>query len=257
MYILFTDETNLQAGENKKFLVYGGLFFNINSLLPLHLGIIEIRNKYALKPIDEFKFDTRSKPKNLSEDNFAKAKNEVINLCLINNCHFIAYLVHHKIAEGSGQDTSISFAVDHVIGRFQYFLGEKNDYGICLVDPLPIKTPPPSKFLKNKFTSGLSHDEKQVSLDRLLIFGTSSINASHVSSAMDIVLGAFRFCVNSNGNIKAFKNILPNVLKMMWGKENEKGKNIHDRGLILRPQKIIKEDYKRDYKNLLSKLGLK
>jgi hypothetical protein len=52
-------------------------------------------------------------------------------------------------------------------------------------------------YLSEKFTKGLSLPRGEAqALDRIVMFSSTCINASHVSSVMDIVLGTWRYCIN-------------------------------------------------------------
>ena len=97
MYLLLTDETNQQASSESKFFIYGGLFFPIEKLNTFDIEIEKIRNAAGYNPEDEFKFDTRSRPKHVAPDDATKAKQKVIELCLKIDCKFIVHIILHKI----------------------------------------------------------------------------------------------------------------------------------------------------------------
>jgi len=256
MFILLTDETNTNEGKNAKFLVYGGLFFPMVNLERLHSGIDKIRKAQGFKTDDKLKWDTNSRPKHVSLENFKRAKSAVITFSKKCECKFIAYVIHHKIAKGAAlSDHKLTYAADHVIGAFNYFLqAEGKARGICLVDPMPINSP--DAYLKEKFTDGLCQNQTKTytALSNILLFGETVINASHASSAMDIVLGAFQYCIN-NPSYKVCKEIMPKVADMMWYQERKGEKYIRDYGLIVRPKGTIKvAEYQKDYTDLFSSI---
>ncbi len=241
MYLLLTDETNKDASSEVKFFVYGGLFFRADVVKSLHDGISSIRNEYGFAKADRFKFDSNSKPPLISASDFSSAKNKVLKLCVANDCRFIAYVVHHQIAKN--QKDKIEFAADHVLGRFQQFLSEVQDQGLCLVDPLPGEKS--FNYLRGKFQKGIGNG---VQLDRILLFGESPIGCSHLSSAMDIVLGAFRYCINHPLNDSAAKTIFSEILKLLWKAPNG---DFVDKGLMLRPKIVKVKEYKADFQKLI------
>jgi hypothetical protein len=91
--------------------------------------------------------------------------------------------------------------------------------------------------------------DKKVRLNRVKLFTATCINGSHASSAMDIVLGTFRYCINQPKNIAAAKKMMANVTRLIWHEQD--GENIHamERGLIFRPKlpNISVPAYKAEY----------
>jgi len=254
MYLLFTDETNLTPDLQAKFFVYGGLFFPVERLIAIDMGIAKIRDEYGYRPSDPLKFDTRSRPDHVSFDNSTKAKEEVIQLCIKQECKFIAYVALHAIIKNAKQYQIIHNGANHVIGRFNKYLHDNNDFGICVVDRL--SSSDEYKYLVEKFCLGLDFlDSPSVVLDRVKLFTSSCNNASHASSAMDIVLGSFRYCINQPKNIDAAKKMMLNIVKMIW--HTRVGENIHamDKGLIFRPKEIQVPQYKAEYKTLLDHIN--
>src|SRR5205814_1878499 len=56
--------------------------------------------------------------------------------------------------------------------------------------------------------------------DRILFFGQTNDNASNLSSAADIAMGAFRYCVNAaggQGREGVAKEMYPPIARMIWG----------------------------------------
>jgi hypothetical protein len=254
MYLLLTDETNKMPSKDSKFFVYGGLIIPGQNLHLFNAQIEQIRLEAGYRPGDEFKFDTRSKPKGVSPENARLAKRQVINLCKELNCTFIAHTILHQIISRQKAAQHVEWAADYVIGRFNLFLQNKTEYGICLIDNLPEGRQ--FRYLTDKFQYGLSlpgEDAKR--LDRVLIYGATAIGAGHVNSAMDIILGAFRYCINNPLNEDAAREILRSITPLMW--HGVDGDQILWHGLILRPPlneiKVVK--YKLEYSNLIEKLN--
>lgn len=255
MFALITDETNTRADENAKFFVYGGLFFPIEALVALDQGISQIREEAGYCAGDEFKFDTRSRPEQLTIEAATAAKKAVVQLCIRLNCRFIAYVVLHAIARNRTPQDLVAWGASHVLGRFNRFLVETDDFGLCLIDRLPDTTE--YAFLTRKFCFGLEFpDESNVVLDRIKLFGATCINASHACSAMDIVLGSFRYCINQPANLVAAKEMMADVTRLIW--HETVGDSIHalEKGLIFRPKNIQVASYESEYKELLAHINM-
>jgi hypothetical protein len=255
MQILLTDETNTQPTSDAKFFVYGGIMFSIESLSKLHTAIDNIRKKAGYRPHDELKFDTRSRPAHVTKENATEAKRNIVELCIKLDCKFIAHIILHDIIRNQDLDQQVQWAADYVIGRFNRYLTEIGDEGICIIDNLPTQSQ--FRYLSDKFASGLKlANGKTVLLDRIKLFSSTCINASHASSAMDIVLGSFRYCINNPKNPEAARGMMRNVAKLMWHKKV--GETIHfgNRGLISRPKPkdIINSQYKGEYDQLYDHL---
>jgi len=253
MYILYTDETNLERSKEAKFFIYGGIFFPIERLPELDKEIKKIREEAGYQNGEEFKFDTRSKPKRISKKNFDNAKNKVLDLCFDKGVQFIAYLVLHKIA--SEREKKITFAIDHVIGRFNQFLEEAKDYGICILDRLP-DAKYQFRYIKKKFQHGLTFDwRSNLKLDRIKSFSLSCIGASNIGSIVDIVIGSFIYCVYNPKNKKVARYLMKKVIRLMW--HLKEGENVYllERGLILRPKRIRHRDYEIEYETLINQLN--
>lgn len=250
MYIMFTDETNREPSSDGKFFIYGGLFFRVEQLNKLHEEINNIRSNAGYGSNDEFKFNTHSRPKNVEQAKFNSAKEKVLELCSTLECKFIVYVILHDIIKRRTNDQKIEWAADHVIGRYNKYLESVSEAGICVVDNPPITSQ--WKYLSDKFTKGLSVHEQPVPLDKIKLFTASCINASHASSAMDIVLGAFRYSINNPNNKDLAKKLMKKLFGMMWHTV-EQGKPIFDeKGLVLRPKHVINPTYGEEYKKLIN-----
>ncbi len=253
MHILFTDETNIRPGKGIRFFIYGGLVFPIEALSTLDKGIEKIRVGARFNPQDVLKFATSTRPSHVSAEVHTNAKREVVELCLATNCKFIAHIIHHGIIKNQDQDQQVQWAANLVIGRYNKFLRQENDDGICIVDNLPVTKQ--FRYLSEKFTQGLVlKDGKNVRLDRIKLFGATCINASHASSAMDIVLGSFRYCVNDPANKDAAREMMRSIVKLIWHRKEGDTYYVRGLGMIIRPSlEELEERYpkfKPDYDQL-------
>lgn len=249
MYLLLTDETNLLPRQNVTFFIYGGLFFPADALPGLHNRIAVIRAEHGYRADDTLKFDTHSRPRHVSQSSCTEAKRQVVGACQALGCRFIAYVIHHGIATG---DDLVLFAANTVISNFNRFLRLESSEGICVIDSLPVEGQ--KAFLEEKFTRGLRLSETGtfLPLDRIKLFGASYLGASHAASAVDIVLGSFRYCVNNPQNRSAASEMMRQVLELMWG--DEEGR-VGNAGLVLRPREVRADTYREDYEALTNHLG--
>jgi len=251
MHFLFTDETNLPSDPAAKFFAYGGLIIPPGKLSDLHSGIVEIRQAAGYRPEDEFKFQTSARPAHLSIEQCTTAKNKVVELCAHLECRFIAYVVLLAIAKTRTTAELVSWGASHVIGKFNYFLSTIAADGVVVLDRLPGASE--YTLLTDRFTKGLTFpDGSQVTLDRIKLFASSCSNASHASSAMDIVLGSFRYCINQPKNVPAAKTMMTNISKLIWCEREGEKLYPFERGLIFRPKEIKVAGYKKEYDDLLA-----
>ncbi|SRR6266550_266292 len=251
MHFLFTDETNLPNDPTANFFAYGGLIIPPGKLTDLHGEIAQIRVAAGYRPEDQLKFQTSARPAHVSLDQCAKAKNDVVELCTRLGCRFIAYVVLHAIAKKRPIEEVITWGASHVIGKFNYFLSTVPADGVVVLDRLPQASE--YSLLTEKFTSGLTFpDGQQVTLDRIKLFASSCTNASHASSAMDIVLGSFRYCINQPKNVPAARKMMSNITKLIWCERNGDDLYPFERGLIFRPKDIKVEAYRKEYDDLLA-----
>ncbi len=251
MHFLFTDETNLPSDPKARFFAYGGLIIPGASLAALDKGIVAIRKDAGYNPTDELKFDTRSRPGQVSVEACTVAKSKVVKLCIELECRFIVYVVLHAVATNTPQADLVRWGADHVIGKFNYFLTTVGSTGVVAVDRLPKSSE--YRYLTDKFTGGLVlQDGSKVALDRITLFASTCSNASHSSSAMDIALGSFRYCINEPKNVEAAKVMMKDITTLIWC--DRVGDDIHafEKGLIFRPKDVRHVPYKQEYDALLA-----
>ncbi len=258
MQLFLTDETNLQPTDDARFFVYGGLIIPFDRFLELDRGIQTIRATHSYRPGDELKFDTRSRPEHVTIGDATAAKREVVELALSLDCKFIAHIILHDIVRNQDPDYRVQSAADFVLGRFNYYLREIGDHGIVVVDNLPVHAQ--FRYLSERFCHGLDlQSERRVALDRIRLFAASCSTASLVHSAIDIVLGSFRYCINNPRNPQVAREMMLNVVRMMWHRYEAATDTYYvaDRGLITRPRlnNIRFEAYRREYESLFRHLN--
>lgn len=233
MRILLGDETNRQY-DPTGFLVYGGLIFTSEGAIAVTDAIKNVRARLQYSPVDSLKFDTRARPAHVSVEDATAAKNDVIQTCMDNDCVFIVHIIHHDIVRGQTPDDQIHRAADYVLSRYNMFLKYCREYGLVILDTLPQRSE--FDYMRRKFQVGLHLDDgTEVPLDRILSFSSTCDGASHLSSAADIVLGSFRYCINDPRNVEAATEMMRNVASMMWHRSIGDNRYLGDRGLIFRP----------------------
>lgn len=76
----------------------------MSQLSAINNGIAKIREGIGYTPGQEFKFNTRSRPSEISIEKLTEAKNKVIELCLKHDVRFIAYVIHHSIIKNKNTE---------------------------------------------------------------------------------------------------------------------------------------------------------
>ncbi len=255
MYLLLLDETNTNASNENKFFIYGGVVFSEVSLPLLHEGVGKIRQDFKYPTNSTFKFETWSKPKHLSKVEFAKAKMQVMQLAIENGVFFIAYLVKHAIAKNKLK-LNIQWASNEVISVFDSFLTQKKDKGICIFDRLPFKNNYGylEELFQNGITTASSNKIARVPKN-IMLYGASAVNASHLNAIADIILGSFRYCVNtSKVDSDAFKVMMPRVRDLFYYYEYKNQKFVLEHGLLVRPH--ISQFYDSGESEIIAKFAL-
>jgi hypothetical protein len=254
MYLLLTDETNLEPAENVRFFIYGGLFFAIDHLVEIDREIAAIREHAGYRQDDLLKFETRHRPEHVDIAAATAAKRSVVDLCRRTGCRFIAYGALHAIIANRPRNEQVLFGTNSVIDRFNRFLEREDDYGIVLTDTLPVQAP--NQYVREKFMRGLQFGDDFRPLPRVRLYGTTCAGASHLASAIDIVLGCFRYAVNAPRNREAAGEMIASVIDLMWGYRRNNEAFVLESGLVLRPMlaNIQVEAYRREYEQLLREL---
>ena len=256
MHWLVTDETNKTPGEGD-FFIYGGIVFTEAQVEALHARVEEIRRAHGYAPTDDFKFNVRSRPSAVSAEAALKAKSDVLMAARDAGARLIVYVIHHGIAAGAGSEQMMRYAMNSVFAAYHRLLEIENAKGLVLVDRMDEKYAYP--HLKQLFQQGLLlRGGGQIRLDdRIVQYGMSSNNTSHMSSLVDIALGAFRYCVNTaggRGNDDVARAMFPTLAELMWGRTVDGEKRVGGRGFIARPQEIKADVYRSQYQALMTRL---
>lgn len=253
VYLFLGDETNRTQSQRSRFFLYGALFVPLETVDELDERIAEIRRDVPLRETDALKFDTRSRPEDVSIDAYTAAKSAVIDACVETGVQFAAYAILHDIAKGRPDDL-LPYALNSLLYVFDSkYLNEKISSGLCVVDRFDGE----HDILREKHQRGVYVEEKDewVSLPRIKLYGATCDGASHLSSAVDIVLGAFRYCVNEVEKTEVPRQLLPRVAYMMYHRKIAGVRHLRDHGLVLRPQAVRVDTYREEYEALVERLA--
>jgi hypothetical protein len=110
--------------------------------------------------------------------------------------------------------------------------------------------------MQEKFTKGLLYKGMPPKpLSNIGVFAASCINASHAASAIDIILGAFRYCVNNPKNPDLAKKMMTEVAALIWHTRNGDLIETNGMGLIFRPQDVRVPAYRAKQEEFVERLN--
>jgi hypothetical protein len=251
MYLMFGDEADAEQGRGQKFFVYGTVFVDAKEVQPLHDGIQDIRDKFGYGYTDSLKFS--GCPKDVTYDEHRDAKKEIVKLARKHDVVFCAYAILHAIAKGQRHDNMVRFGANTLLGKFNEFLGQRNDVGLVVMDRIPVKDQ--FKYLRDKFQIGVEFPGGGTRrLENIVGYTTTCDGASHLASMADILLGSFRHCVNEPTKDIANAAIFPTLVRVMWHRKENGVRELLEYGLTLRPETVKVEAHRREYIDLRKRL---
>jgi hypothetical protein len=249
------DEADAEQGKGQKFFVYGAIYVPQENIKSLSDGVETARVAAKFLATDSLKFADRNRPKQITKEVFRGVKAKVIDLAAKNDVVFSAYAILHAIASGQEHKERVQFGANTMLGNFNEFLGTDRDtYGLALFDRIPIDHP--YTYLKEKFQVGMSFDDGRPSrrFDRIIGLASTTDGASHLASVCDVLVGSWRYCVNEPEMDVAGKAMFPKIMDVMWKRKVGGKLYVKDFGLMLRPQDVQKEEYKKEYEALRKRL---
>jgi hypothetical protein len=247
---MYCDESNLdeRAGE---FLVYGGLIFDDQEAINFHNFCDELRTKYGIPREFDLKF--QPKPHGLDHQQYLNFKRELIHGLSEFDVGLSIYLVLHDIAQDP--DRARRNGINTLAQNFNYVLKGTKAHGLMLIDRFNDKGNQIKAHLKRKFSVGLEGMPyaDEIKLERILGYHYSEIGQSHFTSAIDIILGSFRFaintyCRNEENNLASSKKILEQISPLFVRVEGSE--EIPETGLIFSPKVVKTERYRETYNRL-------
>jgi hypothetical protein len=239
-----------------RFFVYGAIFVPADNMPPLHTQVERARIGAGLANTDSLKFASKTRPNNMTFEQHRDLKKKVMSLSRnVGDVTFCAQVTLHDLARNKNHDDLVLWGANTVLSKFNQFLRERKSFGYALLDKIPVKYP--YRYLKEKFQVGLTFPKQSkppMRLGRILGFGHAVDGSSHMCSVADVMLGAFRYCVNEPENKEAGKAMFPTLMDMMW-KQKRNGKTyVNDYGLAFRPAKITIQKHQDEYKALIERL---
>lgn len=254
MYFMFGDEADKDQTAGKKFFVYGAIWCPSNSMPALHAGIEKARSAAGYASTNSLKSSSNSRPTDVTPEKHRDLKNEVMRLAReVGNVKFCAQVTLHELARNQTNTELVERGANTVLSRFNMFLGEQKSHGYALMDRMPIKDP--YTYLKDKFQLGMEFpDSRSIRFDRILGFGHACDGSSNLCSVADIMLGAFRYCVNEPDNEEAGKAMFPTLMSMMWKREAGGKTYVNECGLLFRPKDVKVAKHQAEYDSLIERL---
>jgi len=247
------DETNRDYAANHFFIV-GGLVFTEAQVEPVDQAVRQIRERYGYEQGDSFKFDTRARPAQVSIADSTAAKGEVITALQDIGVRMITYVILHDLCMNQTYDVRMNYALNTLAYAYHSLLAEERASGVMLMD----RDNDRYTHLESLFQTGLRFSGRTFRLDqRIKLFGMTNDNASHLSSASDIALGAFRYCVNTVGGWgrdAVARGMFPAVSSLLWGVEQGDRRRIGGYGFHARPNRVGKPEFKELYAALTTGL---
>lgn len=250
MFLLQCDETNLQATAQSKFFIYGGLIMRTDAVPVLTARVEEIRERAGFARDDSFKFQTVTRPDGMDQAVWNEAKSDVLTATADVGACLITCLVLHDLARNQ-REHLIEWQLDAVTIAFDGYLGHHDDYGLCVVDRLGDGAE--YELLRTKFThGGATSWSGRTRFERIVHFSSSRDGASHVSTAVDIALGSFRYCVNQRGDSPTPLLLYPKVHPLLeaFGRDYP-GRS----GIVFKPAIVQMSVYQDEYRALRAHLA--
>jgi hypothetical protein len=220
----------------------------------LHIQIEKARKAAGLADTDSLKFASSTRPKSMTFVAHRDLKKTVMLLAReVGNVTFCAQVTLHELAQNTGHDDLVLWGANTVLSKFNLFLDEDKSHGYVVLDKIPVEHP--YRYLKEKFQIGLTFPPKpSIRLDRVLGFAQAVDGSSHMCSVADVMLGAFRYCVNEPKNEEAGKAMFPTLMSMMWKRERNGKTYVNNCGLVFRPANVKEPKHRAEYDGLVERL---
>lgn len=221
MYLFLVDETNAGYVPDK-FFILGGLVFTQEQIRKVDTVVKARRKEFGYRNGDSFKFNTHTRPEHVSIENFRLAKQAVISDLKEIGVRLVVTVVLHNVAQ-KNDDRLMEWGLSNVAASYHRLLSKEDAHGFMLMD----RDNKRYDFLESFHQHGFDYSGSRKSVqDRVLLFGMTNDNASHLASATDIALGAFRYCVNAaggEGRTNVAASMFRDLSQLLWGVKNAEG----------------------------------
>lgn len=253
MYTFLVDETNknFQSGH---FFIVGGLVLRPDQIDRVDASVREHAKAAGFRPGDSFKFSTSERPQHITPHQHSVAKAAVISDLRSIGVRMIAAVIMHNIARPKGYETQMNYSLNTVARAYHKLLCAENATGMMFID----RDNQRYEHLETLFQTGLKFQGGSSMLlsDRIRMFGMTGDNASNLSSAADIALGSFRYCVNASvgeGKKEVARQIFSDLSRLFWGVVDNDGRlMIRDYGYHPQPriEGVRNLDHRQRYQEL-------
>lgn len=221
MHMFLIDETNLNYRADR-FFILGGLVITVDQISRVDQAVKERRQEFGYRNGDSFKFNTHSRPPHVSVESAKDAKRAIIEDLKNIGVRLIITVVLHQISANKGERL-LEWGLSNVAASYHRLLEEEAAKGFMFMD----RDSDRFKFFSEFHQHGFNYEDRVKSVqDRILLFGMTNDRASHLASATDIALGAFRYCVNTasgEGRSEIAKGMFKNLAQLLWAREDESG----------------------------------
>lgn len=260
LYWFHIDETNASVKDGEFFIV-GGLVLTGEQIIKADLVMEFIRNRFGFRPTDPFKFHTRSRPPQVSPDDFIRAKEFAISILEPLGITMIAYVILHDITKNKSKDEVMTMAFNALLAHYDgRFLPHHQSKGVVCIDRVEDQFG--FKYLQSKHQSGVVYESgHEQQLDRIMHYSMTSDGASNLSSLVDIALGAFRYCVNLSSDPKKDEkaakasSMLKPLSRALWSVPVDDKRRITGYGYLPHPSGEIRvASYREKYEVLAQDL---
>jgi len=186
MFLLYCDETNLEE-RSGDFFVYAGIAVNGSTAKSLSQKVDEIRNRWKVPR--NFKLEA------LSNADFVKLKQELIEAAIAHDVKLLVYVILHDISKDP--EEARRNGINTICYHFDCMLNVYLRPGVVLIDRFSDSQI--DQHLVEKFSTGVTGlpFSKELRLANVIGFHYSAVGQSHFSSLIDIVLGSLRFSINA------------------------------------------------------------
>ena len=256
MHWFIVDETNKNS-INGQFFIIGGLIFREDQIEKIHSAIETIRLRRGYRCGDKLKFQSAARPDHVTMENALAAKQEVISALRNIGVRMITYVLLHDVGAGKSEQDRMEMGLNTIAWAYYRLLTMENTWGCMMID----RDDKQHSHLVTLFQEGVGKATKKSMRDRIKFYGMTSDNASHLSSAVDIALGGFRFCVNAAGKDSVseagqmtVQNIFQPLSELLWGVEVDGRRHIGGFGYLERPNDVRAPTYREKYETLKLKL---
>lgn len=250
MKLLIADETNNEPNDNIKFFLYGGIVVDSSKVQNISNAIRALRKEYGVSGKEKIKFNLQSCPSSITREQHTEIKNRVLEIAQEFEVSVIINCVLHDIARNKEKHELVAMTSATVFRRFNQFCYESDTPGLVLADRWP--TPDGFGFLESCQFEGIEYNGgEKVDLPWVHGYAQVSDNSTTLMSVADIVLGAFRYCINERDKTIVNSNLMPKIARLMWSKKIDGKNDVTYRGLNVSPRDIQVNKYKDEYDSLI------